>query len=164
MKNNSYTTTIEVSQSSEEVFNAICNITKWWSHDFAGNSSHPGDEFIIHHPNQHYCKQKLIEFTPNEKIVWLVTESKLYWLKTDQQEWTNTKMHFQISSVNDKVKLQFTHEGLTPEKECYTMCEQGWDIVIRNWLYHYITTGSPSAEMERAAEIRNQHFKNNQQS
>jgi hypothetical protein len=156
MANKNYTTTIEVAQSQKEVFNAINDVTKWWSRDFEGNSKKLNDEFIINHPNQHYSKQKLIEVISGKKVAWLVTESKLDWLK-NKEEWTNTKMLFEISK-GDKTILQFTHEGLVPEKECYAMCVRGWDIVIKDWLLHLITVGKPSAEMAKAAEIRNQHF------
>ncbi len=158
MKNNSYTTTIEVTQSAKEVFNAINNVTNWWSKDFEGDSTKLNDEFIINHPNQHYSKQKLIEVIPDKKIVWLVTESKLDWLK-HKEEWTNTKMIFDISNESDKTILQFTHEGLVPGKECYAMCEKGWDIIIKDWLFHLITVGTPSPDMVQAAEIRNRHLK-----
>jgi len=160
MKNNSYTATLEVAQSPKEVFNGINNVTNWWSKDFEGSSTKLNDEFIINHPGQHYSKQKLIEVIPNKKIVWLVTESKLYWLK-NKEEWTNTKMIFEISTKGNKTVLHFTHEGLIPEQKCYVMCEKGWDIVIKDWLLHLITTGTPSKEMAKAAEIRNRHLKNN---
>ena len=158
MENKNYTATIEVAQSAKEVFNAINDVTKWWSKDFEGNSTKLNDEFIINHPNQHYSKQKLIEVVPNKKVIWLVTESKLDWIKNNKEEWTNTKMIFEISIKGDKTILHFTHEGLVPEQECYTMCEKGWNIVIKDWLLHLITVGTPSAEMAKAADIRNQHF------
>jgi len=159
MTNKSYTTTLEVTQSPQAVFNAINDVTKWWSNDFEGNSSRLNDSFIINHPNQHYSKQKLAELIPEKKIVWLVTESKLNWIKGNKDEWTNTKMIFEISTIKDKTVLHFTHQGLVPEMECYAMCEKGWNIVIRDWLLHLIETGAPSGEMIKAAEIRNQHFK-----
>lgn len=160
MKDKTYTATIEVAQPAKEVFNAVTKVSQWWSKDFEGNSTNLNDEFIINHPNQHYSKQKLIEVIPVKKIVWLVTESKLDWLKNNKEEWTNTKMIFEISTKDNKTVLHFTHENLDPEKECYAMCEKGWDIVIKDWLFYLITIGTPSKEMAKAAEIRNQHFKN----
>ena len=159
MSNKSFTATIEVVRSPKEVFNAVNDVTKWWSKDFVGNSTKLNDEFIIDHPNQHYSKQKLVEVIPGRKVVWLVTESNLNWIANNKEEWTNTKMIFEISTKDDKTVLQFTHEGLVPEKECYTMCEKGWDIIIKDWLVHFITVGVPSAEMAKAAQIRNQLLK-----
>jgi hypothetical protein len=69
----------------------------------------------------------------------MVTESKLNWIKSTKKEWTKTKMIFEISAKGDKTILQFTHEGLVPEKECYEMCSKGWDMVIKDRLFNYIT-------------------------
>jgi len=161
MENKNFAATIDVAKSPREVFNCITDVTNWWSKDFEGNSKNLNDEFIIHHPGQHYSKQKLVEVIPNRKIVWLVTESTLHWIKNDKQEWTNTKMIFEISSTNGKTVLHFTHEGLVPEKECYGMCEKGWNIIIKNWLLYLITFGTQSNEMAKAAEIRNQILADN---
>jgi len=156
----SFSATIETTKSPQVVFNAINDVTNWWSKDFEGNSTKLNDEFIINHPNQHYSKQKLIQVVPSKKIVWLVTESKLNWLKNNTEEWTNTQMIFEISTKDDKTILHFTHDGLTPEKECYAMCEKGWDMIIKDWLFHLIIIGTPSKEMDKAAEIRNQYLEN----
>jgi hypothetical protein len=140
MKSKSYTKTIEVAQKPQEVFNAISDVTNWWSKDFEGKSKNINDAFIIHHPHQHYSKQKLIEVIPGKKMVWLVTESKLDWIKNNKSEWTNTKLIFEITTNDDKTELYFTHEGLTPEKECYAMCEKGWEIVVGDLLLKRIIT------------------------
>jgi hypothetical protein len=50
-------------------------------------------------------------------------------------------MIFEISSTGNKTILHFTHYGLIPVKECYAKCEQGWTMVIKDWLFHYITEG-----------------------
>jgi len=145
MENKDFKATIEVSKSPQDVFNRITNdVAKWWGgKDLEGSSKKLNDEFIIHHPGAHYSKQKLIEVIPDRKVVWLVTESKLDWLKKDRQEWTNTKMIFEITPEGDKTVLHFTHEGLAPTKECYVMCEQGWSTVIKDYLFNYITYAKP---------------------
>lgn len=141
MRNKTYTATIEVAQSPEVVFNHINDISKWWSKDFEGSSAKLNDEFVICHPNRHYSKQKLIEVIPGKKVVWLVTDSKLNWLEKDKYEWTNTRMVFEITIKGDKTMLHFTHEGLVPEKECYAMCEQGWNLVVKESLFNLIANG-----------------------
>ena len=141
MTNKNYTATIEVAKSPQDVFNCIKEVSKWWSKDFEGNSTKLNDEFVICHPNRHYSKQKLIEVIPDKKIVWLVTDSNLKWIEKDPHEWTNTKMIFEITPRGDKTLLHFTHEGLVPEKDCYAMCERGWSMVIKEWLFNFITEG-----------------------
>jgi len=137
----SFTATIEVAKSPQNVFSGIKEVQKWWTKDFEGSSKQLNDEFIIHHPNAHYSKQKLVEVIPDKKIVWLVTDSTLYWLQNDKHEWTNTKMIFEVNTKSDKTILHFTHEGLVPEKECYARCGQGWTMIIKDRLFNYITNG-----------------------
>jgi uncharacterized protein YndB with AHSA1/START domain len=141
MKNKNFTATIEVSKPPQDVFNRITNdVAKWWGGpDLTGNTQKLNDEFIIHHPGAHYSRQKITELSPNEKLVWVVTESTLDWLQKDQQEWTNTRMIFELSTKGDNTVLHFTHQGLVPEKECYLMCQEGWNTVIKDYLFHLIT-------------------------
>jgi len=143
MGNKSFTTTIQVVKSPQSVFNCITNdVAKWWGgKDLEGKSINLNDEFIIDHPGAHYSKQKLVEVIQNRKIVWLVTESTLHWLQKDKHEWENTKMIFEITVNGDKTILHFTHEGLVPEKECFAMCSQGWNMVIKDYLFYFINEG-----------------------
>jgi len=132
MKDQSYTVTIAIALSPKDVFDHLKAVSKWWSgEDFEGKSASPGDEFTIRHGDVHYSKQKVVEVIPDRKIVWLVTDSRLTWLEKDQGEWTNTKMVFEITPKGDLTELNFTHEGLVPEKECYSRCTQGWETVIK---------------------------------
>jgi hypothetical protein len=142
MVNKSFTATIEVTNSVKEIFQRITNdVAKWWGgEDLSGRSVNKDDEFVINHPGVHYSKQKLIEVISGEKLVWLVTDSKLSWLK-NEEEWTNTKMVFEIRTKSGSNLLHFTHEGLVPEKESYVRCAEGWNMVIKDWLYTLITHG-----------------------
>ena len=141
MINMNYTATIEVEKSPQDVFDCLKEVPKWWSRDFSGNSKKINDEFVISHPGRHYSKQKLTEVIPGKRIVWFVNDSELSWLENDKHEWTNTKMIFEIAPNGGKTVLHFTHEGLVPEKECYAMCRKGWDMVIKDRLFNFISVG-----------------------
>ncbi len=144
MNKQDYNVTIEVAKSPHDVFNHLTDVSKWWGFkDYQGNCSKLNHEFTIRHSDVHYSKQKLVEVIPDKKIVWLVTESKLNWLEKDKNEWTNTKMIFEITTKGDKTIIHFTHEGLVPEQECYIKCEQGWTMVIKDWLFNFIENNKP---------------------
>jgi hypothetical protein len=64
-------------------------------------------------------------------------------LKRDQHEWTNTKLIWELTDNGNGTTLRFTHEGLVPEKECYERVTQGWDTVIKEWLFAFINEGTP---------------------
>ena len=141
MIHQNYTVAIEVNQSPKEVFNCIKDVSKWWNKECEGSSEKLNDEFIIRHGDVHYSKQKLIEVMPYRRIVWQITDSELNWLERDKAEWTNTKLIFEIAPMADKTILNFTHEGLVPEKECYERVAQSWHMVIREWLFNFIASG-----------------------
>ena len=142
--NNSFTTSIEVPQPPAAVFERLKEVSKWWGgDDLEGSTANAGDEFTITHGDAHYSKQRVVEAVPNERVVWLVTESTLNWLQADKSEWTGTKMIFEITPNNGSTRLQFTHEGLTPGKESYTRCAQGWTMVVTEWLFDFITRNKP---------------------
>ncbi|HEX3385147.1 MAG TPA: SRPBCC domain-containing protein, partial [Mucilaginibacter sp.] len=115
MENQSFTISITIDGSPQEVLDRIHQVPKWWTEDFEGSNTKLGDEFVIHHPGAHYSKQRVTEAVPGKKMVWLVTESELSWLEK-KDELTATRMIFELTADGDNTILQFTHEGLVPEK------------------------------------------------
>jgi Activator of Hsp90 ATPase homolog 1-like protein len=140
MKKQDYTAIITVNNSIQDTFKAINNVTKWWTDDLTGNSQKLNDEFTVQFGDIHKTGQKIIEFIPDKKVVWLVTESRLNFIK-DKGEWKNTKISFELSRQGDKTQIHFTHIGLVPEVECYKDCSKGWDYYIKGSLFKLLTEG-----------------------
>jgi hypothetical protein len=140
MKKQDYTALIMVDNSIQDTFKAINNVSKWWTDDLTGRSQKLNDEFTVQFGDIHKTGQKIIEFVPDEKVVWLVTESRLNFIK-DKQEWKNTKISFELSRQGDKTQIHFTHIGLVPEVECFKDCSKGWDYYIKGSLFKLLTEG-----------------------
>jgi hypothetical protein len=136
----SFTTAFFVNQSPEEVFNAINNVRGWWQGEIEGSTDKLNDEFTYRMEEVHFSKQKLVEVIPGEKVVWLVTESKLNFIN-NKSEWTGTKISFEITEINNKTQVRFTHLGLVPGIECYGGCSNAWSKLIQESLFSLITTG-----------------------
>ena len=134
-----FTTTFFVNQSPAVVFNAVNNIRGWWQGEVEGSTDKLHDEFTYRMKDIHFSKQRLIEVVPDKRVVWLVTGSKLDFLK-NKDEWTGTKISFDIAEINNKTQIRFTHTGLVPQSECYDSCSNGWSKLIQESLFSLITT------------------------
>ncbi|MFT3935661.1 MAG: SRPBCC domain-containing protein [Chitinophagaceae bacterium] len=140
METKSLTVSFLVNETPQEVFNAVNNVTGWWTENLKGKSKELNDEFEVQFGDVHYSKQKLVTVEPNQKVVWLVTDSRLNFIK-DKTEWTNTKIVFEIFKEGNKTGLRFTHEGLVPQIECFSACSGAWTDYIINSLEPLIETG-----------------------
>src|SRR6185295_17559185 len=140
-----YTTTILVNQTPKEAFKSINSVKKWWTENLEGKSKKLNDEFTVQFGDVHYSKQMLVEVIPDKKVVWLVTDSKLSWIK-DKQEWTGTKIIFEIAKKGKKTEVRFTHQGLTPQIECYSDCSNAWGGYIQQSLKSLINKGKGQPE------------------
>lgn len=139
LASNNFTSTFFVNQKPLDVFNAINNVRGWWQGEIEGNTEKVDDEFSYQMKDVHFSKQKIVESIPNKKVVWLITDSKLKF--SNQTEWTGTKIVFDISEINNKTQVRFTHIGLVPEFECYNNCSWAWGELMQQSLHSLITTG-----------------------
>ncbi len=136
-----FTFEFETSKASEEIFKILLDVRSWWmglySENISGNSDKVNDEFTFHAGDGvHYSKQKLVELIPGKKIVWLVMESNLSFLKKTD-EWTGTKICFEINTDKNSTKVRFTHIGLVPKIECYKDCSGAWTQYLQKLAYTY---------------------------
>jgi hypothetical protein len=130
-----YTVAIEVKKSPQEVFAHLINdVSKFWPEELEGECNKLNAEFVFRSGESHYSKNKVIEFTPNKKIVWLVTESVR---KTDNYEWTGTKMIFELSPKGKNTLLQFNYDGIVLENELERL-GQICDFCIKDRLFNFI--------------------------
>lgn len=147
MKPDNFKLTLVTQRSPKEVFRAIIKVRDWWSgypnEQFTGETEKLNDVFSFYAADGlHQSTQKIVELIPNQRIVWLVTDSTLGFVEK-QDEWINSKIIFDISEKEGKTQLTFTHEGLTPEIECYDSCAPSWTTYLQNKLLPLInqTTG-----------------------
>lgn len=140
MKTQDFIASFEVKQTPKEVFDAVNNVRGWWSEEIEGRTNKLHDEFNYHYKDVHFCRMKLVEVVTNKKVIWKVLSNYFNFTK-DKNEWTGDTIIFDITEQNGKTQLHFTHEGLTPEYECYEACYDGWSNYIKKSLYNLVTTG-----------------------
>ena len=140
MKDQDLTTAFTVDQTAEEAFAAINNVRGWWSGEIEGGTDKLGDEFTYRYKDLHFSKQKITEFIPGKKVVWLVLDSYLGFVE-DKREWNGTNVTFEIAKKGDKTEIRFTHVGLVPDQECFGACSNAWGSYVNGSLRSLITTG-----------------------
>jgi hypothetical protein len=138
MTTTDFTTSILVDQSPEEVFNAINNVRGWWSQNIEGRTDKLNSDFI-YRDKYLTAKMKITEFSIH-KIVWDVIETHNEFFKNNN-EWDGTKIVFDITSKGNKTELKFTHVGLVPQFECFSVCSNSWEFFITTSLKSLIETG-----------------------
>lgn len=145
MQKSDFSVSIKVKAAPETVFEKINRVKAWWTENLAGSSTALNDEFEVRFGDVHYSKQKLVEFDPPRRIVWLITEGRLNFT-ADPAEWEGTRICFDIHPAGDQTEIVFTHEGLVPEVECYEACSGAWTGYIKNSLFDYLSTGQGEPE------------------
>ncbi len=145
MENKNYHRTIVVNASAEEAMKKISQINCWWKKDFSGSAEKLNDNFTVPFTEPSFVDFVVSEFMPGKKTVWKVTDCYLPWFQ-DKKEWNNTEVVFQLSEENGKTKIDFTHIGLVPEVECYSVCEKGWDGHVTKSLASFINEGEGRPE------------------
>ena len=139
---NDYVTKIDFTATDRKIYYILTNdIAEWWTEMFEGTSNEPGQAFTVRFGPTVYKTMLIEELVPDKKIVWRVVDSliDIPELKS-KTERINTLIVWEILAQRDKTVLSLTHLGLTPQIECYTICEKGWQNFI-NSLSDYINTG-----------------------
>jgi hypothetical protein len=137
---NDFHTGILVSAGADHAFSCICSVSAWWTENMEGASIELHDEFTVRFGDVHYSKQRLTEVVPGKNLVWLVTEGRLNFVKRED-EWTNSRIIFELIPQDGQLLIQFTHAGLNPDIECYGACSSAWKEYVAGSLYKLITAG-----------------------
>ncbi|MBS1659524.1 MAG: hypothetical protein JST68_00595 [Bacteroidetes bacterium] len=135
MKNNNYRISLAPIELSATLWQQVLNVHAWWAQDTRGNPRQQGDSFTVRF-GKTYATFIVSELT-EDRMVWTAGDSYLD-LLADTQEWTGTRLVFQHSGNS----LDITHDGLTPEKECFKDCEQGWNFFLGHSLLKYLREGA----------------------
>ena len=138
MKN--FNCSISAPVTAAEVIRKIGSVPDWWGVSFSGNAGEKGDKFVVKMGGESFFDFTVKELVPDKRVVWFVDDCNMPWY-SDKKEWAGTRLVFDLEERGGETELNFTHEGLTPDVECYKDCEPGWTHWIRTSLFSYLTTG-----------------------
>ena len=137
---------INIKTTSEKAFNAVATgIDLWWGNVDNTSVQNPGDEFSVFFEENTEWRFKILKLDKYYQVIWkcIYANHSFNGLKNIKDEWLNSEISFAFKKIADNlVKLTFKHRGLTPNLNCYTICDAGWTHFISNSLKLYLETGT----------------------
>jgi hypothetical protein len=137
-----FATDFTVEQTPEQVFAAINDVRGWWSGEIVGTTDELDAEFTYRYQDVHYSKQRITEFVPGTRVVWLVVDAYLNFVE-DEAEWVGTEITFDIARKGAQTEVRFNHVGLA-DHECFEVCSNAWTFYVNDSLRSLIATGEGS--------------------
>ena len=140
--------------TAEKAFEAICRVSAWWTENTVGHTSKLNDVFTVTF-GETKSRFRITEMVPGKRINWLVEDCNLHWLK-DKKEWKDTNVLFEISAESGQTRVDMTHVGLGPGKECFEDCTKGWTHYVAESLYKLMTTGKGDPDHKDYSALQHQ--------
>lgn len=137
-----FTLSVTINCKVAQVFKALtAEIPQWWTQIFEGGSNEVGSSFTVRFGESVFKTMTVQELVENQKVVWQVEDSLINIPGlTNQTEWINTTIIWELENREEATLLHLTHDGLHPEVECYGICSAGWEQFV-NSLKAYLETG-----------------------
>jgi uncharacterized protein YndB with AHSA1/START domain len=132
---NSFQATKRISAPPEAVLAALRSpgaITSWWT-PTTGSGDAGGTLEVSFFGGKDRLVLQVEPALPG-RIAWSVQES------AHTPDWVGTTIFFDVAEGNDEAMLHFRHQGLTPDLECYDMCDAGWTYYLGS-LVSYVELG-----------------------
>lgn len=127
--------------SADLAYTAISKVSDWWIRDTEGETSTRGGSFTVHfNRDQDFVSFRITEAQPGRRYVWHVEDCFLHWFE-NKTEWNETDVVFDVVPTTDGSVITMAHRGLTPDVECYVVCNAGWEGHVMKSLYKLITEG-----------------------
>ncbi|WP_432476303.1 SRPBCC family protein [Nocardioides sp. GXQ0305] len=153
----SFTTTLTVDSTPEEVSAAIARPAAWWNELIEGSARDVGDEFGFDMPGVHRTRMRVTESDPGRRTVWHVLDNHFSFVD-DQAEWIGTDVVFEVARTAAGTVVTVTHEGLVPELQCYEVCHDAWTHFLDAGLRSLLATGTASPMTAELAEATARDF------
>ncbi|WP_420547018.1 SRPBCC domain-containing protein [Curvivirga sp.] len=146
MSTENYSKSIMVNATTNEAYRALTRgYSQWWT-SCEGAYGKLGDRITFKFPPQvSYWTFEARQLVPDQYVELECVEAHHIILdkpESSKTEWLGTTLRFKIEAIEDQVRVELTHDGLTPQKDCYEVCEAGWDHFFLNSLQKYLNTGT----------------------
>ena len=138
-----YQCTLEIAAPAAKVYEAITTakgLQGWWTTTCESGTGVGSRTTFRFGPT--YNVMLTEKLTPHREVVWRCLEQHHEADELSRKdEWAGTRVKFALESRSPgSTVLHFEHEGLTPELECYRICEDGWGHFLKTSLKKLVET------------------------
>jgi hypothetical protein len=144
-----YKTSLKVKANQVDAFNAVASeLDKWWG-KVDSPVSKEGDKFTVSFGSTKW-RFEVTKYSEQDQINWRCIEAEhiVDELSDIEQEWLDTELFWTFTENGGEVEVSFVHKGLTPQLNCYNICEAGWNFFISTSLKNYLKTGKGNPRFE----------------
>lgn len=130
-----FTLEVTVDASREKVYESLTTVeglSNWWTQD-CRRDKEGRLRFAF---GQTFNLMEVESVEPGVRVSWRCVDQD-HVGQQNPREWVGTRLDFQLSETSGGTLIQFAHHGLTPNLECYEVCEMGWT--------HFLATSLKSA-------------------
>lgn len=143
--------TIIVNTTKESAFEAATTgINNWWGNVDNSNITRIGDEFSIFFEEDTEWRFKVSSLKKFDEVQWKCIHANHTYsgLQGINEEWLDSEIIFKFKELDhDSIELLFEHKGLTPDLNCYEICDAGWTHFVVTSLKQYLETGKGSPNL-----------------
>jgi uncharacterized protein YndB with AHSA1/START domain len=118
---------VDIHVSPDVLYRAVSTadgLRGWWAKNLTIEDG-PEGILLMRWPSGHLARVRFQKGKAPSRAEWDVLEHRPF------SEWNGTKLVFAIEKMDPRnSRLQFQHLGLTPECDCYDVCNGGWEYLM----------------------------------
>ena len=145
MTEKNYRRTITVNASAEEAYLALTTGYEHWWTACDEQFNEIGDRIKFTFPARvSYWTFEALKLERNRAVelecveaFHKITEKP----NAPETEWLGSRALWRIEPRGEQTDIHFIHDGLTPDLDCYNVCEAGWNSFFVGSLKSYLDTG-----------------------
>lgn len=151
-----YQKSITVNATAADVYQALTTgYDHWWTSTQGKKFQKAGDSIkFTFPPNISDWTLQATSLIPDKQVILECIEANHIILDkpgSSKEEWLGTTMAWDITANGDTTIIDFTHNGLVPQLDCYEVCSAGWDHFFMDSLQAYLNTGKGKPHSADAA-------------
>ncbi len=140
-----YKRTISVAATAAEAYRALTTGYEHWWTNCDSDFNRVGDRIkFTFPPHVSYWTFEAKKLEPDRSVELECVEAcHKFTDKPDapETEWLGSRAQWRIEPQDDQTNIHFVHDGLTPDLDCYEVCEKGWNLFFVDSLKAYLDSG-----------------------